>query len=787
MAGNRKGRGKLALFAVLACVPAAAQTAISLQEIGARDPGSEYRPRLLDQRVLAHGVVNSLAFHFPDHTLLAIEDGNFGAVIRVPRDDLRLEPFRPGDELQVDGTVAVFAGMPAILPRSVSKIGRKPAPVPVEASLDDLIGFRYLGRLVRTTGTTVSTGDTANGAYLSVQAPQRFVVFIPLTANHPTVLGSLASGASVQVTGISFQYCARPPFNRNFQLLVQDPAYIVPLPRDWFPPPVALGSAIAMVVLIGFFVWSRERRIRKQRERLRKTYHLGEEILGAAAADSIVKRLREALPEILKITGAQLYLHNRAANTLDSIATEGERPVSFPASAPAEERSPAVAWCFHYNTALSIPDPARSPFTVVGDPANGRAPKSLLFVPMFAQGQVVGVLEFDRHDRSRDFTEGDQELAQHLANQAAVAIRLADQRSVQEQLFRTEKLAAVGRLISGVVDELRAPLASIQDLAERALSAMQPGLAERDLSSIASEAAKASSIVTRLVSYASADQGAARPVQVGLLLRRLVEFREGDWKASGIRVRDLTMREPLAVLGSEGQLEQVFLNLLVHAEQALVESPNKLMTIRTSVLAKRLLVEITFTAPPASRKAVETAAVLGVTRSVVAGHGGEVRLIEKANTDPRFEVELPIAVRERNGGVAAADARPVASRNFTALVIDNDEPSQRHLLALLSARGARVVPVDNADTGLDLAHRMKFDLAFCSVHAPGLNWVELSERLHRTVAAFVLVSDRYDPELAADFEGEGRFVLSRPVQEPELARVLDYLDPPIPIVKNRSA
>jgi GAF domain-containing protein/CheY-like chemotaxis protein len=784
MAGIRTGRGKLALIAVLACAPLAAQTPLSLEEVVARDPAAEYRPVRLNQRVLVKGVVNSLAFHFPDHTLLAIEDGRYGAVVRVPREDPRLESYRPGDEIQVDGTVAAFAGMPAILPSAIAKVGTKPAPAAIEVPVAALIGFRYLGRLVRTKAVAIVAGDTASGAFVSVEAPERLLVFVPLTANQPTALRGLARGDSVQVTGIAFQYCARPPFNRNFQLLAADPAYIVALPRGWFPPAVALSSAISIVLLILFFVWSRERRIRKQRERLRKTYHLGEEILGAATADSIVKRLREALPEILRITGAQLYIHNRAANTLDSVAADGEKPVSFPASAPADERSPAVAWCFHYNAALAIPDPARSPFTVVTE-ANGRMPKSLLFVPMFAQGQVVGVLQLDRHDRARDFTEGDQELAQHLANQAAVAIRLADQRSVQEQLFRTEKLAAVGRLISGVVDELRAPLASIQDLADRALANVHPGVAERDLAAIAAEAAKASNIVTRLVSYASADQGAARPVPVGPLLQRLIEFREGDWKASGIRVRDLTTREPLSVLGSEGQLEQVFLNLLVHAEQALIESPNKLLTIRTSVLGRRLLVEIAFTAPPASRKAIETAAVLGVTRSVIAGHGGEVRLIEKANVDPRFEVELPMAARDRTVGASAA--RPAPSRNLTALVIDNDDATQRQILALLSARGARVVPVDNADTGLDLAHRMRFDLAFCSVHAPGLNWVELSERLNRAVGAFVLISDRHDPELAADFEGEGRFVLSRPVQEPELARVLDYLDPPLSVVKNRTA
>jgi CheY-like chemotaxis protein len=279
-------------------------------------------------------------------------------------------------------------------------------------------------------------------------------------------------------------------------------------------------------------------------------------------------------------------------------------------------------------------------------------------------------------------------------------------------------------------------------------------------------------------------------VQVGSLLRALIEFREGDWKASGIRVRDLTTREPFFVLGSQGQLEQVFLNLLVHAEQLLAEAPQKVITVRTSVLAKRLLVEIAFTGPPISQKPGETAAVLNVTRSVIAGHGGEVRLIEKGNTDPRFEVELPITAKERSSGAAAsaATSRPRDSAaRMTALVIENDESMRQHLLALLSAHGFRVVPVENADTGLELAHRVRFDAAFCSVHAPGLNWVELSERMHSRVGAFVLVSDRYDAELTADFEGAGRFVLSKPVQESELDRIIHALEPPVPVVKNGAA
>jgi CheY-like chemotaxis protein len=153
-----------------------------------------------------------------------------------------------------------------------------------------------------------------------------------------------------------------------------------------------------------------------------------------------------------------------------------------------------------------------------------------------------------------------------------------------------------------------------------------------------------------------------------------------------------------------------------------------------------------------------------------------------------FEVELPVSIKDRPAAGTARDSE----RAYTALVVDPDEAVQRQILALLATRGYRVVPVNNSDTGLDLAQRVRFDVAFISVHAPGLNWVELSERLQSRVGAFVLVSDNYDQELSLDFEGEGRFVLPRPIQETDLDRVLRIaerrpIDRSVPITRHGAA
>jgi signal transduction histidine kinase/CheY-like chemotaxis protein len=616
---------------------------------------------------------------------------------------------------------------------------------------------------------------------------------LPRTPDLPDPNLSLFSvGDRIEVVGSAFQYESRPPYNRGFEMLASSPSAVTTISKRSLVPAWMLIGALVLVLAGALAFWNREHRMSVARERLRKTYALGEEILGASSDEAILKRIEEALPRILNVTRVRLYTHNRAAKTLESVRGETGEAVSISLNAPPAGAQAGAVACFHYRTSLVIPDIDRSPFPMASKGAQPGSPKSLLLVPMMAQGEVIGVLELDQDDRVRDFSADEQTMAQHLGNQIGVALRLLDQRSVQEQLFRTEKLAAVGRLISGVVNELQTPLSSISDLARRVVERYH-GPAERELNAIAAEAGRAASIMARLVSFASAEQAEARPVALGNLLRGLIEFREGDWKASGIRVRDLTSREALSVLGSHGQLEQVFLNLLVHAEQALTEAREKTITIRTSVLAKRLLVEIAFTAARSSNPE-ETATVLGVTRSIIAGHGGEVRLIEKPNAAARFEVELPLSSKDRPGAFSQAPVAPALSdalagapaapageisRRMTALVIEPDDAAQRQLLALLSGRSYRVVPVNNADTGLELAHRMRFDAAFCSVHAPGLNWVELSERMQSRVVAFILMSDGDDRELSADFEGDGRFVLSKPFQEAELERTLRYVEHPM--------
>ncbi len=171
-------------------------------------------------------------------------------------------------------------------------------------------------------------------------------------------------------------------------------------------------------------------------------------------------------------------------------------------------------------------------------------------------------------------------------------MKLEEQQAVREQLFRSEKLAATGQLISGVASDLRAPLERIQELASSLIGADGSSQIERGLKQLTAEAQRAAEIVSRLVSFARPAETGARLVDVNALGSGLLQFREPEWKTLGLRVQNHLSPEPALVLGVQGQIEEVFLNLLVAAEQAAARSAAKTLEVSSSLLAGRVVVEI---------------------------------------------------------------------------------------------------------------------------------------------------------------------------------------------------
>src|SRR5262249_8638424 len=159
-----------------------------------------------------------------------------------------------------------------------------------------------------------------------------------------------------------------------------------------------------------------------------------------------------------------------------------------------------------------------------------------------------GVLEVGNARRLGYFSVEEQAATQHLANQVAASLKLQEQQTVREQLFRSEKLAATGQLISGVASELRAPLESILQLATSLAAYGGRNVPERELRLLAGESQRASEIVSRLVSFARPEDSAVHQVEVNALVASLMQFRDPEWKTLGLRIHNRLAAESVMVL-----------------------------------------------------------------------------------------------------------------------------------------------------------------------------------------------------------------------------------------------
>jgi signal transduction histidine kinase len=433
-----------------------------------------------------------------------------------------------------------------------------------------------------------------------------------------------------------------------------------------------------------------------------------------------------------------------------------------------------IAACYRNHLMIAIPDVRRSAHFRKEDTVV--APRSVLLVPMFAQSELMGVLEIHHSTRFHYFSQGEQAAMQHLANQIATALKLQEQHSMREQLFRSEKLAAAGQLISDVANELRSPLQSIATLATALLSRNGDAY-HTELESITTEASRANEIVSRLVSFANVEQAQAEPVDLNAILSGLLKFRAPEWKAKGVEIKSLLAVKRAIVLGSPGQLEQVLLNLLVDAEKSAAEARDKIITVSSSLLAKRVLVEISYPLRSPDTRGDSTdgdhtgsgALGLGVCRGIIESHGGEFRVVRTSPAQARFDIELPvIEARQTSPGSSELSE---AIRQLTVLVVEPDSKVQRQLVQMLGNRGDRVVPVASAEEGLDIVDRLRFDMVICAVRLPSLNWVAFCERVRLRVGGFVLLTDAFNSDVGRAFRNSEGFVLSKPVDETDLHRI----------------
>jgi len=337
---------------------------------------------------------------------------------------------------------------------------------------------------------------------------------------------------------------------------------------------------------------------------------------------------------------------------------------------------------------------------------------------------------------------------------------VTEQQALETQLVQSEKLAAVGQLVSGVAHELNNPLTSIAGLSEFLLEQKELGKKDRGhLQVIQEQAQRAGRIVRNLLTFARKGSAERVPVDLNDVIRRTLSLMGYDLKLKDVAVtRELSGALP-SVLGDRHGLQQVVLNLVTNAAQAVADNPRerpRRITVSTWV-DSQVHLRVADTGPGIPDDVLQsvftpffttkepgkgTGLGLSITYSIVESHGGHITVEQPAASvgGAAFRVDLPPAPadaplpRPAEAPIPAKRSSPEVPPPFvkrTILLVDGDPAVQRAIKALFARDGHAVEVAGDPQHALDLAERRGFDLVIADARAtaPGKRGMLLAEEL----------------------------------------------------------
>jgi len=389
-----------------------------------------------------------------------------------------------------------------------------------------------------------------------------------------------------------------------------------------------------------------------------------------------------------------------------------------------------------------------------------------------------------------------------LVGSIHVAKDISNEKLLQQQLIQSEKLSAIGELIAGIAHELNNPLTGVMGYSQ--LLQLRKDLDDRakeSLLKINNLALRCQKIVQNLLSFARKQKPERTLSDINDILEKTVELRSYELQVNNIEIsRDLDRNLPRTIADAH-QLQQVFLNVLTNAEQAMLEAHGKgHLTIRTHTDAQntRIVVEIADDGPGIpethltrifdpffTTKEVGKGTGLGLSLSygIIKEHGGDIYARSRLEEEATFYIELPIITRLQDEPSVVPELMPQALqfenlvRGKRILVVDDEKYILDFFVEVFHRFPMQVDTASDGRAAMQKILTAEYDLVVSDFKMPQMSGKELYSWIRENrpqLANFIIfvTGDTVSLETRSFFEDNKSRYLAKPFKIEEVKEVI---------------
>ncbi|PYM85197.1 MAG: hypothetical protein DME09_06530 [Candidatus Rokuibacteriota bacterium] len=372
---------------------------------------------------------------------------------------------------------------------------------------------------------------------------------------------------------------------------------------------------------------------------------------------------------------------------------------------------------------------------------------------------------------------------------------IAERKRTEETLRQTEKLAAMGAVLAGVAHELSNPLSVVTGQTMLLRGALGSGPLAGRAEKIVRAADRCARIVRNFLALTRQHPPERREVRLNQVLQEAVDLLEYSLRVDNVDVR-LDLAPDLPVLWADPyQLQQVAVNLITNAHQAMREcrGPRRLtVTTRQDPGGERVRLEVADTGPgiPAelhirifepffTTKAPGLGTGLGLPlcRGIIEAHGGTIQLESRPGHGTVFRVELPLVPPPAAPPNGPTTASALSTEGKAILVVDDEPEVAATLAEMLADDGHQVETAPDGDIALRKLEERRYDLVLSDVRMPGLDGPGLYRALERRhpqlVRRFIFFTgDALSPETRQLVEETRILAMSKPFDADAVRQVV---------------